>query len=59
MTDTEFISEMRRGLLLIMGALIKRYGLSWAELLPRAVTRPAPAPDYSTATVTPAPEFRG
>ena len=38
MTDAEFVGELRRGLLLIMRAIMKRYHLSWADFLPRDVT---------------------
>lgn len=35
MTDAEFIAEVRRGLITIMRAVIRRYGLSWADFLPK------------------------
>ena len=35
MTDHEFIEQVRRGLLMIMTAFIKRYSLSWLDFLPR------------------------
>lgn len=35
MTDAEFLAELRRGLLLILRAVMKRYGLTWRDLLPR------------------------
>lgn len=37
MTDREFINEMRRALIIAMRAMIKRYGLAWADLLPADV----------------------
>mgnify|MGYP001615480638 FL=1 len=44
MTDQELISEIRRGLITIMRALMRRFGLAWADFLPRddryAVTTP-------------------
>ncbi len=38
MSDREFIVELRRGLMIIMRALVRRYGLSWADFLPREQT---------------------
>ncbi len=35
MTQAEFVAEVRRGLLLILRALMKYYGLGWADILPR------------------------
>lgn len=35
MTDAEFVAEVRRGLITIMRAVIKRYGLAWADFMPR------------------------
>ena len=35
MTDQEFQREVLRGLKTIMGALIRRYGLAWTDILPR------------------------
>ena len=40
MTDAEFISEVRRGLLMIMRAFMRRFGLTWVDFLPRDVLRP-------------------
>lgn len=34
MTDQEFIDQVRRGLFIIMRALIKRYGIPWSEFAP-------------------------
>ena len=57
MTDSEFEDTMRRAALMILGAIVKKYGRTWLELLPRHVT--APATVYSAPTVTIAPEYRG
>ncbi len=35
MTDQEYITEIRRGLIIIMRAMMRRYGLSWADFQPR------------------------
>jgi hypothetical protein len=35
MTDAEFLTEVRRGLMLIMRAVMKRYGLTWRDFAPR------------------------
>lgn len=35
MTDQEFIAEIRRGLITIMRAVIRKYGLSWLDFLPQ------------------------
>ena len=37
MTDREFVTELRRALIIIMRALVKKYGLAWADLLPDGV----------------------
>lgn len=37
MTDREFIVELRRGLIIIMRAMVLRFGLAWADLLPRDI----------------------
>lgn len=44
MTDAEFVSEVRRGLITIMRALIRRYGLAWVDFLPREEQPLPPAP---------------
>jgi hypothetical protein len=36
MSDQEFISEIRRGLITIMRACVKRYGVTWESFLPAA-----------------------
>ena len=54
MSETDEI--MRRAALMILGALVKKYGLSWLDVLPKHVTA---APVYSAPVNTPAPEFRG
>jgi hypothetical protein len=56
MTDSEFEDTMRRAALMILGAIVKKYGRTWLELLPRHVTAP---PVYSATVSTPAPEYRG
>lgn len=56
MTDAEFEEIMRRAALMILGAIVKKYGRTWLELLPRHVTAP---PVYSPTVSTPAPEYRG
>ena len=39
MSDREFIVEIKRGVVIILRAMIRRYGLSWLDFLPReAVT---------------------
>ena len=35
MTDQEFTREIRRGLIIIMRAVMMRYGLAWTDFLPR------------------------
>ena len=35
MTDREFIIEIKRGLTIIMRAMMRRYGLAWLDFLPR------------------------
>jgi hypothetical protein len=32
--DREMVRDIRRGMITIMRALMKRYGLSWADFLP-------------------------
>lgn len=56
MTDAEFIDQVRRGLLMIMSALVRRYGTAWLDFLPRHVVVPAPV-IYPPPTVTPPPEY--
>jgi hypothetical protein len=56
MTEREFEDTMRRAALMILGALVKRYGRTWLELLPKHVTAP---PIYSATVSTPAPEYGG
>jgi hypothetical protein len=55
MTDAEFVMEFRRGLIICLGAFVRRFGLAWTDFLPKHVTAP---PTYAPATVTPAPEYR-
>jgi hypothetical protein len=57
MTDHDFYIEVRKGLLIIMGAMVRRFGAAYLDFLPKHVT--APAPVYSPAISTPAPEYRG
>jgi hypothetical protein len=33
--DRELVREIRRALIITMRALMKRYGLAWADFLPR------------------------
>lgn len=35
MTDREFYLEIRKGLLIIMRAMMRKYGLSWVDFQPR------------------------
>ena len=56
--DTEMVNQIRRGVLMILGALVKRYGLAWVDFLPRHVTLAVPAPEFQPPTVTGIPEFR-
>mgnify|MGYP001561621181 CR=1 FL=1 len=35
MTDREFYLEIRKGLLIIMRAMMRKYGLTWLDFLPR------------------------
>jgi len=54
MTDQEFFTELRRGLIIIVRAVCKRYRLSWRELMPHeepAATIETPPAPY-TMTVT-------
>jgi hypothetical protein len=37
MTDREFIAEVRRGLICIMRAVMRKYGLGWLDFLPKEV----------------------
>ncbi len=50
-TDQELISEIRRGLITIMRALIRRFGLAWADFLPRNAEYTVTTP-YRSATPT-------
>lgn len=34
-SDREFVTEIRRGLIIIMRAMIRRYHLAWLDFLPR------------------------
>jgi len=36
-TDREFITEIRHGLIIIMRACIKRYAMAWRDFLPSDV----------------------
>lgn len=57
--DREFITEVRRGLILVIAAIIKRYGLTWREFMPRDEARMIAAQDSDRAniTYTPSPEI--
>jgi hypothetical protein len=33
--DKEFIAEIRRGVMTIIRACVKRYGMSWSDFLPK------------------------
>lgn len=35
MSDREFIVEIKRGISIILRAMIRRYGLAWADFLPK------------------------
>jgi len=39
MTEAEFKSEIRRGLITIMRALISYYGMAWLDFIPREENR--------------------
>ena len=55
MTDTEFITEVRRAIIQIVGACIKRYGLTWREFMPRSEARMIDAQNSDTKNATPFP----
>ena len=42
MTDKDFIDEVRNGLMVIMRAMIRKYGLGWLDFLPARFKPPAP-----------------
>lgn len=56
MTDREFYLEVRKGVLIIMAAMVRRFGLAYADFMPKHLT---PPPAYSAPTGTPPPEYRG
>jgi hypothetical protein len=58
MTDHEFYQELRRGLLLVMRAVMRRYGVSWADFLPTGTVVSAAADEWGQETRTPTPTFR-
>lgn len=52
MTDHEFVIEIKRGLGIIMRAMVRRYALSWLDFLPREFVTPTPAPVWGTVDRT-------
>jgi len=52
MNDQEFITELRRGLLTIMRACVKKFGLAWRDFLPRDEARMIAAFDAERSTLT-------
>ena len=54
MTDREFYVEVRKGMLIIMAAMVRRFGASYTDFLPKTAT---PAPVYSASVITPPPEY--
>jgi hypothetical protein len=34
-TDREFFIEVRKGLMIVMRAMMRRFGLSWLDFLPK------------------------
>lgn len=38
MSDREFTVEIRRALIIIMRACVRRFGMSWMDFLPESVT---------------------
>jgi len=55
MTDREFIIEIRHGLIIIMRAVMRRYGLSWLDFLPRDVVTVTPLVAWAVVDETPKP----
>lgn len=57
MNDHDFYIEVRKGILIIMGAMVRRFGVGWLDFMPKHII--APAPVYSATVSTPAPEYGG
>ena len=38
MTDREFFLEVRKGLIIIMRAMMRRFGYSWLDFMPQEVS---------------------
>ena len=52
MTDREFILEIRKGLIIIMRAMIRRYALAWLDFLPRDAVAVMPIPVWGPVDTT-------
>ena len=55
MSDQELIAEIRRGLITIMRALMRRFGLAWADFMPRDAEYTVTAPYQYATPVLPYP----